>query len=158
MEALQEKDPVGGSFFLFWAFFFNSLATGYSPALMSPAPTFPMMRAVPAYRWNRRRLPPNPNSLVPRKDALHPNLPSFPAPTFNLKASLKGLYGGPSGTDCFLPATWTPAIAPARNQTSPPPGSRQRRFWPHAPGAPSQVGPGTPGGSSRSRDTCSRPW
>ena len=28
----------------------------------------------------------------------------------------------------------------------------------HAPGAPSKVGPGTPGGSSRSRDTCSRPW
>ena len=39
--------------------------------------------------------------------------------TFNLKASLKGLYGGLSGTDCFLPATSTPAIAPARNQTQP---------------------------------------
>ena len=44
--------------------------------------------------------------------------------TFNPKASLKGLYGGLSGTDCFLPATWTPAIAPARmregNDTSNP--------------------------------------
>ena len=31
-------------------------------------------------------------------------------------------------------------------------GSRQRRFWPPAPLAHLQVGPGTPGGSSRSRD------
>ena len=30
-------------------------------------------------------------------------LPVYPYTTFNLKASLKGLYGGLSGTDCFLP-------------------------------------------------------
>ena len=82
--------------------------------------------------------------------------------TFNLKASLKGLYGGLSGTDCFLPATSTPAIAPARNQTQPfavqkaLPGSRQRRFWPHTPWRTFRLDPEHLGVSSCSRDTCSR--
>ena len=56
--------------------------------------------------------------------------------TFNLKASLKGLYGGLSGTDCFLPATSTPAIAPARNQTQP--FAVQKALLAHSPTPPRQ--------------------
>ena len=82
--------------------------------------------------------------------------------TFNLKASLKGLYGGLSGTDCFLPATSTPAIAPARNQ----PFAVQKALPGRKPSevglmplAHLQVGPGTPlevrpaSGTSSSRET-----
>ena len=74
--------------------------------------------------------------------------------TFNLKASLKDLYGGLSGTDCFLPATSTPAIAPARNQPCPPRKPSEIGLMPL--GAPSGWTRNTWGFVPRAGHVCSR--
>ena len=55
--------------------------------------------------------------------------------TFNLKASLKGLYGDLSGTDCFLPCDLDARHRSGAEPTQP--SQEAVRGWPHAPGAPS---------------------